>query len=88
MGEGDPLWSRAHFEIDDLTHRVEFVRRLAEVEQDPERAHAAEDKTHVLALEAIQFLATKDHLDMFEQIGEIARIALSTSEIDFPRWTA
>lgn len=59
---------------------VERVRVEA-ADNDAERAHSAEDGLRQAVLEHIAALDTGE-------FGELARIALSTGEIDFERWYA
>jgi hypothetical protein len=60
--------------------RVAEVRRLAEDRKDYEAAHGVEDELWMRVLEAIR--------DGAENPSELARIALKTGEIDYPRWYA
>lgn len=63
---------------DDVTKEVERIRSAAD---DPETAHALEDKLCARVLIAIADGTCVD-------AAECARIALTTGEIDFPRWFA
>ena len=61
-----------------VARAVEYVRSLA---GDPELAHGAEDSVHMAVL-----LAIVD--GEIEDPQECARIALTTRDLDFPRWMA
>lgn len=71
---------------DDMKNKMtvdEAITRRAEIQDalnDPELAHALEDKFHRDVFRAI-FVGA-------EQPQALALIALSTWEIEFPRWTA
>lgn len=57
------------------------VSEIAQMSGDAELAHSAEDRLHE---RFIEFIASQ-HLGEF---SEMAKIILTTSEIDFPRWCA
>lgn len=67
-----------------MTERVDTERfrrsadRVRLQQHDPEAAHSEEDDLHRIALTAIAAGA--------ENASEIARIALSTSDLEFERW--
>jgi hypothetical protein len=66
--------------IEDMLDGVERIRKSTE---DPEGAHSAEDSLRYDALMAIYGgNLTK------EEMMEVARIALSTEDFEFPRWCA
>lgn len=59
------------------------VKDIEDVSGDPEVAHGLEDR---LREDFIKYVASlSDHLP---QLAEKARLVLTTSDIDFPRWTA
>ena len=63
---------------------VEEVRRIvaqiADLDCDAESAHGAEDDLHEAVLQAIA--------DGADNAAELAREALETRKIEFPRWCA
>lgn len=58
----------------------QWVQRIKNSKDDPEAAHSLEDELRQLVLQDIR----KGHPDA----QKLAEIALSTDEIDFPRWCA
>jgi hypothetical protein len=58
--------------------QVEVIRHMA---GDPEAAHGAEDSLWADTLRYFAEVAPAE-------LAELARIVLSTEEIDFPRWCA
>lgn len=64
--------------IEDVQKKVEEIRKEA---GDPEAQHIAEDFLH---REVLAFIAR----NRFGYASDLAREALATIEIDFPRWTA
>ena len=62
----------------DVTKEVERIRSAAD---DPEIAHSLEDRLYARLLKAIADGTCVD-------AAECARIALTTGDIDFPRWFA
>jgi hypothetical protein len=67
--------------IQDVLDRIAEIRRLADEEFDSEGAHSGEDELHKEVLAAIAEGAAEDPREM-------ARLALTTAEIDFSRWYA
>ena len=63
---------------EEVQRRIEIIRAAA---GDPEGAHVDEDMLFTDVLEAIAAGTCEDPT-------ECARLALTTSEIDFPRWHA
>ncbi len=66
---------------DEAQSRVEQMRVMANSDdRDDERLHRYED---ALRDDFIEFVATRD-----DELGEIAKIILSTNDIYFSRWYA
>jgi len=63
----------------DVRAAVDQIRR-AEVRQDPERAHGDQDDLYVAVLTAIS--------EGCDDPAELAAIALTVRDIEFPRWYA
>jgi len=64
--------------LEEAHARVELIRDEID---DPEGAHSEEDKFREDVLRYLSEVAPAE-------LGELARIALSTNELDFPRWCA
>lgn len=58
---------------------VEKVKAAMD-DDDPEKAHALEDDLHVAVLQRVA--------QEPGELGELARVALGTLELEFPRWCA
>lgn len=63
--------------------RVERIKQMGDIygDNDPEGAHREEDNLH---RDVLQYLAEVAPAEL----GELARISLTTLEFDFPRWYA
>ena len=64
--------------LTEARERVEFIRSIA---RDDEAAHGGEDDFRADVLRYLAEVAPAE-------LGELARIALSTEDIDFARWCA
>jgi len=67
--------------IAEIKERIRAIEGEAEAPGDPEVAHGLEDG---LWEDVLRYLAQVAPAEL----GEIARLAVSTRDIDFPRWTA
>lgn len=75
---------RAPITVEEARRVVEYIRSVA---GDDEVAHALEDALRAVVLQTIADTVTLAKTDRHD-VAELARVALSTSELDFSRWCA